>query len=341
MTDHLEYIEKEGIFQRAMPGMDSLAGIRCGEYTDGPARGVRFLDVYTGTGFSFTVLPDRCLDIAEAHWCGVPLSYMSMAGIRHPAYYKSSDDDEFMRVFHGGLLTTCGFSNVGGAVRVPHPMIKAKYGLHGRLSCTPAERVSYKCSWESDQYVMRITGDIMHAAMFEEKLVLCREIIAFFGESRLFIRDTIENLGYEETPFMFLYHINVGYPVFSPDSVFSCTYGKRNALVESPKNCGGFCPPLEGYYEDVYNWEEPRGNDMRAEIYNPRINLGVYTSYKHDELQHFSQWVCQGTQDYVIGMEPGMCRPENRLNAEKSGRLPVLEARGKRTSAVEIGVANR
>ena len=44
--------------RRHVGSMDQLAGIVPGERTDGTARGVRTLDVQTGSGLSFTVLPE-------------------------------------------------------------------------------------------------------------------------------------------------------------------------------------------------------------------------------------------------------------------------------------------
>ena len=49
---------------RAMTAtMDQLAGIRLVEYADGKARGMRAAEVWTGSGFNFTVWIDRALDI--------------------------------------------------------------------------------------------------------------------------------------------------------------------------------------------------------------------------------------------------------------------------------------
>lgn len=56
------------------------------------------------------------------------------------------------------------------------------------------------------------------AQFFAENLVLRRKICTRLGESRLWICDSVENEGYQRTPFMLLYHINGGFPVVSERS---------------------------------------------------------------------------------------------------------------------------
>ena len=58
---------------------------------------------------------------------------------------------EWLRGFYAGMLTTCGFSNVGGPSTEIHPVIgKREYGLHGRLSYTPAYEVGTYEDWVSN-----------------------------------------------------------------------------------------------------------------------------------------------------------------------------------------------
>ncbi len=72
--------------RRYVGTMDQLAGITVGERTDGPGRGVRTLEVQTGSGLAFTVLPERSRDIGEARLEGVPLTWQSAMGVVHPAH---------------------------------------------------------------------------------------------------------------------------------------------------------------------------------------------------------------------------------------------------------------
>ncbi|NEW85573.1 MAG: DUF4432 family protein, partial [Mariniphaga sp.] len=84
-----------------------LFGIK--EYTlaGGKAKGVKAFDIKTGSGLEFTVLSDRCLDIAGLSFKGINCSYISKTGIVSPEFYDESGIG-FLRSFNAGFLTTCG-----------------------------------------------------------------------------------------------------------------------------------------------------------------------------------------------------------------------------------------
>ena len=50
---------------RYVGDLSAVADARQSTLSDGNGRGMRIVDVSTGGGFSFTVLPDRGLDIAQ------------------------------------------------------------------------------------------------------------------------------------------------------------------------------------------------------------------------------------------------------------------------------------
>lgn len=58
-------VSKESLTRR-VGDISQVAGARPCSLTSGPARGVEAIDVKTGTGFEFTGLPGRALDIAWA-----------------------------------------------------------------------------------------------------------------------------------------------------------------------------------------------------------------------------------------------------------------------------------
>jgi len=68
---------------------------------DGKAEGVKGVSVDTGGGLSFTVLPGRGMDIAEASFRGRALSFLSGTGITSPAYYDEPGDS-WLRGFFAG-----------------------------------------------------------------------------------------------------------------------------------------------------------------------------------------------------------------------------------------------
>ena len=95
--------DRTHLMQR-MGDISQLAGLKRHELADGKARGVEAVDFWTGSGFTFTVLPGRGMDIAWAAYKGVPVGYISKTGITSPAYYES-EGFRWLRNFFGGLLT--------------------------------------------------------------------------------------------------------------------------------------------------------------------------------------------------------------------------------------------
>src|SRR5258708_40036968 len=80
-----------------------VADIRLATLDDGMERGVRVADVRTGSGFDFTVLLDRGMDIGVATYNGIPLSWQSGTGAAHPSRYEPGGLG-WLHTFHGGVL---------------------------------------------------------------------------------------------------------------------------------------------------------------------------------------------------------------------------------------------
>ena len=58
-------------------------------YTEGKSSGVEVIEVKTGSGFAFTVLPSRCLDISNASFKGIPLAWKSSTGETSPFFFPA------------------------------------------------------------------------------------------------------------------------------------------------------------------------------------------------------------------------------------------------------------
>lgn len=155
--------------------LDQLAGIRLVEYTEGKARGMRAAEVWTGSGLSFSVWIDRAMDIGPAGFAGTPLAWLHPA-LGGPAFYEP-EDSNWVRTFGGGLVTTCGLSHFGQ----PEHSEGQSWGLHGRISHTPASQVSTFAGWEGGDYVLRIEGEMREAMMPAPNLVLRRRITSRLG----------------------------------------------------------------------------------------------------------------------------------------------------------------
>ncbi len=111
---------------------DQVAGIKLLEGGDGVERGARVLQVWTGTGLSFTVLGDRAMDISTCQYTGMSLTWTSPVGDAHPSYYDAAGA-AWLRTFQGGMLVTCGLDTFGPASRDEGEDL----GQHGRISNIP------------------------------------------------------------------------------------------------------------------------------------------------------------------------------------------------------------
>jgi hypothetical protein len=127
---------------RYLGHMDQIAGVRLAEAADGNERGSRLLQVWTGSGLTFNVLPDRAMDISACEYKGVPLAWRSPIGDAHPAFYEPSGIG-WLRSFQGGMLVTCGLDTFGPPVREG----LQEFGQHGRVSNLPAREVGYHAGW--------------------------------------------------------------------------------------------------------------------------------------------------------------------------------------------------
>lgn len=328
-------IDKNDLLQR-VSSMSQIAGTRLFEYVGGKADGVRAVDVRAGD-LNFTVLLDRGMDVANTEYRGIPVAWMSKMGIHTPSFFENQSE-QFLRSFAGGLLTTCGLSQVG------EPCVENGdfLGLHGRISHSPAEKSSIDEYWEDEDYVIKVSGQAREAMLYKENLVLKREVICKYGVPKIFIHDVIENEGYQESPFMIMYHINFGFPITSEYSKIYTSSSEVTAYVTRSQEGGGdyenIREPIPGYTYECFEHKMPKEKDtVYAAIINERIELGVYLKFSPKELPVFSQWKMIGQQDYVVAFEPANTLPIGRVEAKKKNLLYMLKPKEKYEINLEFG----
>ncbi len=154
---------------RRVGNMSQIGGTRHYMLSEGRARGVSAIDIDTGAGLRFTVVPDRNMDISAASYKGTNLVFATPNGEVHPSYYETQGGG-WLRTFFGGLLTTCGLTYLGGAGKDGDEDL----GAHGRASTTPATRVCDLSRWEGDEYVIEVSGVMEDAVIFGDKMRLTR-----------------------------------------------------------------------------------------------------------------------------------------------------------------------
>lgn len=306
--------------------ISQIAGATSFTYSDGKAQGTRAIEVKTGGGLRFVILPDKGMNIAYTDLCGIPFSFISKTGVVAPTHY---DEKDFLRSFEGGLLTTCGITYMGA----PCTDEGVELGAHGRISNTPAFDVSINQNWdENGEYVITVIGKVRESSMFGDNLVLKRTIKAYLGENKIHLHDEIENAGFKKSPLMILYHMNFGYPILSENSVLTTNCQNvrprdEDAAVgvnESEK----FSPPVKGYKEQVF-YRDSVENSF-AKLTNPDLGISCKIDFLGKQLPYFVEWKQVGEQDYVVGLEPATNPPDGRAKVRECGELNFLEPEQKR-----------
>jgi len=333
-----KHYTKEELIQR-VGSMSQLAGVKRAINADGMEKGVETYLFHTGSGFNFTVLADRGLDISAADWNGRSLSWHSSTGEVAPEFFEP-EGLSWLRNFYGGLVITCGLDTAGA----PSTDDGEELGLHGRISNIKAHQVSYGGDWIGDDYEIWVEGKLRQTRMFGENILMTRRVSAKLGEDRLFIHDTVENQAFDTTPFMILYHINGGFPAVDADSVLlsptkTATPRDKEAEVEKELYYK-FLPPTPQFKERCYyhDFATEADGTVYTALANKNLGFGFYVKYNTNELPVFTEWKQNGQGMYTVGMEPANCHVQGRANERERGTLQFLEPGQKHEIHLEIGV---
>lgn len=320
--------------------MAQIAGIKKMQFAEGKAKNLGCFEVNTGGGLEYTVLAERGLDIALARYKGTAFSYLSKTGLVHPSFYKEHEAEGFLQAFYAGLLTTCGYTYMGA----PCIADGKCYGLHGRATGIPAVHL---CSWEewsNEEYMMSISGEMRESIVFGENIRMRRKITSIAGKNVIHIEDNVVNDGFEKTPLMMLYHINLGFPLLCEDTeVFIPAAKTEQYNVQAGKSdYMKIEKPQVGFEEKVFYHDlntDSSGNTAVG-LYNPSLRdaFGVYIRFNKNQLPVLTQWKQMGQQDYVLGLEPGTNKTLGYAHAREHEKLVMLEPGDNYGFNLEIGM---
>ncbi len=301
-----------------------LALIRPVEFTDGPERGLRACLFELPSGLAFTVLIDRGLDVERAVYKGQSLAWLSPAGAAHPGYFEP-EGLGWLRTFPGGLLTTCGFTYLGAPCEDEGEAL----GLHGRASHLPARNVSHEELWDGDELVLRLSGETRESHLFGPDVRMRRTITARASEAKLRVEDEFTNTGFSASPFMLLYHINLGFPLVDEGTRFLARGSVRPRDAEAEKGLSDaavFYGPRPGFKEQVFYRDiEPDAQGVsHVLVSNSRADLGLLLSFPKAALPNLVEWKMCGEGAYVLGVEPANSLVEGRAKERERGTLREL-----------------
>jgi hypothetical protein len=307
------------------------------ELTQGLGRGMRAVDVSTGAGLQYTVLPDRGMDISLTTFKGVNLVYLTPNTESAPAFYEPQGIG-WLRTFNGGLLTTCGLTHLG----LPTVDNGETLGLHGRYSTQPAKQFADISELNGSQPCYRLKGTVEEAMLLGDKLRLEREITSFQGENRILITDFITNFGFQKSPYTILYHFNFGYPLLSEHTLLEidkCATQPRDKASEAGiETCTQLHAPAESYQEQVFfhTLQADEQQFASVRLKNPELGIALTVRIHTPALPYLTQWKMLGYGDYVLGIEPSNVFCQSREVLRKQDKLPFLEPGEVTTNRIEL-----
>lgn len=308
--------------------ISQVGGVRTYRIDGGSGDGVQVAEVDTGSGFRFTVVPGRALDISGAWYKGIPLAYRTATGEVPGARYES-EGANWVRTTVLGLLVTGGLDSAG----FPSDDEAGHHGLHGRVSSLVASNVHADGEWAGDEYEIWVQGRVRQAVLFGENLELKRRISTKLGASSLQIHDEISNLGHRTEPMMVLYHINPGHPVVDAGARLHVRSRARRPVSEhaaaGEAEWNVYPAPIEGWSEQVWIHDVEADSDgtVRAAVVNPAFGdgLGLAITYDKRQLPFLNHWKQVGLGEYVTGIEPANCTVLGRVQNRDEGTLRCLE----------------
>jgi hypothetical protein len=306
--------------------IEQLAGVNRLTYTAGSRDGIRAFEVYNNAGLHYTVMESRCLDIYNLWYKGTPIPPISKPGMVAAAF-TDLHGVNYLRSICGGLLYTCGLSNVGN----PFTEDGVDDIFHGRIRLIPAENTGSYAGMEENDYVLRVSGEVRDASLFYENLVLKREISTTINSKSFTINDILENRGVKEQEYMFMYHLNCGYPILNEScKVFIPSAGVRPMSPQAEKLSDQWdkvSKPVDGIPDDLFVhslYHDPEGM-VHTGLYNENIKLGINYSFEYAAMEYIVEWRCLRPTDYVMGIFPSNNHCTGRAFERKNGTIKTIK----------------
>ncbi|OUM43284.1 aldose 1-epimerase family protein [Arthrobacter sedimenti] len=319
--------------------LSAVAGIRQVVLDNGLERGVRAIDLRTAAGLEVEVLVDRAFDLGSARYRGMPLGWRSGNGFRHPGLHEHNDEGglSWLRALDG-LLVSGGLDHTlfGGEVDATDyaypPKQKVSHGLHGRLTAIPARLLEAREIVGGDgSSILRVVGEVVQATSFGEHLRLTRSIELDFDGREIRLHDVVDNLGFERTPHMFLYHLNFGWPLVDEGTEFLASIDSTPWASDSVAVQGvsyrKLPQPQKGFVEQVFEHElvpDVEGRH-RVALLSADSRFGVEVSWEAVGMPHFFEWQNLRSGQYAIGLEPSTHHVTGDAAARDGGSMIWLE----------------
>lgn len=299
--------------------------------TPGPGS-MRALEVRLYGGLDFRLLPDRGLDISSAWFGNVPLAWHSRVGEVPPIRPLVGAD--WLKGFGGGLLTTCGMQNVGAP--------SEGHGVHGTFSHTSAHDVYWRREVRDGCVWVDVFGTIDDVDPLGVQLRSERHISASSDVPQVTITDTVTNIGGIGAPAPWLYHLNVGAPLWSPGATVAIDSAAASPRDDASAPAANTwmrhhrapADSPEMVVEHILDAEQPG----YARVSNVSLGLSMVVRWDRTSLPRLHQWLHRAAGINALAIEPANCSVLGRAADRRDGVLPVLEPGAQRTTAIAITI---
>jgi hypothetical protein len=251
------------------------------------------------------LLPDRGLDVGAAWFRGVPLAWISPAGEQPPLPGDELTGERWRDAWQGGLVTTCGLSNVGAP--------SDGQGLHGTFS----HRRAGELQVERGEQGLAVT-----ATLNDPPFRIERRISTALGVGLLRIDDVVVNTSEWTVAAPLLYHVNIGAPLWD-EGAWLETDGDE--VVPRDEDSAAWAeswdlPPIPA--EDAPERVYEHVGATTARLTNPDAGVELVLG---SSLPRWWQWVHPAAGIYALALEPANCSVLGRAADIDAGRMPFLD----------------
>ncbi len=333
---------------------EQLGSLQLLQKLDGPGRGCRVLQFYTGGGLEFQVEVERGMDVSQLRYQGIPFGWIPSTQLPAPWFFEQQTEFGWLRTAMGGFQNSCGLLHIGdpetGSIEnYAFPARSEEhYGVHDRLAMTPAKLERHQTVWREGEAYLEAEGKLIQSQVYGENLTLRRTFQAKFGANCFKLNDEVTNEGYYATPHMFLYHFNFGFPIVSPSSRVLLPLSsppqflsgtETAATKDNYLNCA---PPDVGAEFEVFAHSlcfDASGWTMVG-VFNPDLldnGLGVYLRFNKEQFPCFLQTRLMRKGHYLISLEPSTNLFGRAANWE-NGKMITLNPGESRNYEIEVGI---
>ena len=175
--------------------------------------------------------------------------------------------------------------------------------------------------------------------MFGVNLVMNRKIVIPKNETKIRIHDVVINEGVHPASLMMLYHMNFGYPFFSPESQLVLNAAKvTDRDGDDVNDWNRFDQPAPDTTEKVYfhDFSEYANKDFQYRLLSPTTGLQAVITIFPSLLSVLNEWKLTQTKNYVLGLEPATNNVNGIEAAKRSGNLKIIEPNERVTFDLEI-----